>query len=1207
MRLWGIFRFELSYQARRAWPWLILAALLVVSFLMARDNALADAMYAEFYANSPFAIAKTTVIAGMLWLLAGPVLAGEAAARDVATGMHPLTWTAPVSKGEYLGGRFLAALAINAALLFAVQVGIVAGVYSPGIAPQVIGPFRPAAFLTAYAYLSLPSAFTATALQFALATRSGRAMSAYLGSLLLVFIGMFISALLLYERELGKLLDPIGMRYVLDDLAREWTTIEKSTRLLSLQGTVLANRLLWLAVGMSALALTYARFRFAHRVEGRSWLRGRTNLATREARTPAPHVPSAVAPVAIPQVTRANDLATHVRRTFDIARMSFGSIARSLPGLAVLVGIPAMTVFVVLAQMSAMGAPLVPSTARVLRELTGGLSAELAAEPSRWIIVPLFIVYFAGELVWRERDAGIAEITDAMPVSEWTPLVGKLLGLGLLLAAFEAMLMLAGITGQLLLGRRDLEIGLYLQVLFGLQLPEYFLFAVLAVVVHVLADQKYVGHLAAILAYAIIAALAPMLGLEHNLLVYDRGPGWAYTEMRGYGATLGPWLWFKLYWTAWALLLAVAARLMWVRGREGGFGARLREARMRLTRATTATAAVALALVVATGGYIFYNTNILNHYRTAAEVEELRADYERRYRRYESVAQPRLTATSLGVDLRPERRFASIVGTHRLVNGHATAIDSIYVVMPMGGIETRALSFDRPARLVLDDRERGWRTYALGSPLAPGDTLRMEFNVRLEPRGFGNRGADRAIVPNGSAFRAETWLPWVGYQRSRELLTTSSRREHDLAPRPILGSLYDVEGSEPATRGGGVDFEALIGTSEDQVAVAPGELKRTWTEGGRRWFRYASSAPIGNEWPIFSARFVVHEERVGAVTVRIYHHPTHGAHVERTMRAVRDALGYYGAQYGRYPWSHLAIVEYPGAPGNSAHADASIVTHGESFAAWTPREGRLDMPYFVMAHEMGHEFGLPYALVEGLPFMAEGLATYQAMQLVKVSRGDAQFRRLQRFLRLPYPYPPIRHGEPLLRALDPHMARRWGPFAMYALTEYMGADQVNGAIRRLAERSDATDAKPVTTLDLYGELKLAAPDSVKPLLHDLFEVNTLWRLSVAKARADSLPDGSWRLTMDVEARKFVYDSAGVETDVPMDEPLQIGVFGPGDKGDELSAPLYVQTHRVRSGRQTITVTVKGKPVLTGVDPYHLLDWDEKEDDDNLRRVETGGS
>jgi hypothetical protein len=114
MKLWEVFRFEFTYQIRRAWPWLILAVLLVLSFLLARDASLVDAMYEDFFANSSFAVAKTTVIGGLLWLLLAAAVTGEAAARDVRTGMHPLIYTAPISKAEYLGGRFLAALALNA-------------------------------------------------------------------------------------------------------------------------------------------------------------------------------------------------------------------------------------------------------------------------------------------------------------------------------------------------------------------------------------------------------------------------------------------------------------------------------------------------------------------------------------------------------------------------------------------------------------------------------------------------------------------------------------------------------------------------------------------------------------------------------------------------------------------------------------------------------------------------------------------------------------------------------------------------------------------------------------------------------------------------------------------------------------------------------------------------------------------------------------
>ena len=67
-------------------------------------------------------------------------------------------------------------------------------------------------------------------------------------------------------------------------------------------------------------------------------------------------------------------------------------------------------------------------------------------------------------------------------------------------------------------------------------------------------------------------------------------------------------------------------------------------------------------------------------------------------------------------------------------------------------------------------------------------------------------------------------------------------------------------------RGGGIAFDAVMGTAEDQVAVAPGALRRTWTEGGRRYFHYSTDAPIGNEWAFFSANYAVHEVRIGTAS-----------------------------------------------------------------------------------------------------------------------------------------------------------------------------------------------------------------------------------------------------------------------------------------------------------------------------------------------------
>lgn len=116
-----VFRFELAHQTRRIWYWLFFAVLLAVAYLLTRDSSLAEAMREDYFVNSPFAIAKVTVVGGLLWLVTAGAVAGEAAARDVATGMHPLVYTAPIDRAEYLGGRFLAAVVLNAVLLMALQ------------------------------------------------------------------------------------------------------------------------------------------------------------------------------------------------------------------------------------------------------------------------------------------------------------------------------------------------------------------------------------------------------------------------------------------------------------------------------------------------------------------------------------------------------------------------------------------------------------------------------------------------------------------------------------------------------------------------------------------------------------------------------------------------------------------------------------------------------------------------------------------------------------------------------------------------------------------------------------------------------------------------------------------------------------------------------------------------------------------------------
>jgi ABC-type transport system involved in multi-copper enzyme maturation permease subunit len=1215
MKLRTIFRFELVYQLRRASTWLVFAILATIAFLFVRGSFLSDALYAEFFLNSPFIIASTTVFGSLLWLVLGAATAGEIAARDVETGMHPLTYTAPVSKAEHLGGRFLAAFVLNLLILLAVPLGVVLAVYASGVDPELIGPFRPAAYLTAYGFFALPNAFVGTSIHFAWAALGRRALASYVGSVLLIFVayGGFAAVLYYLERQdVAALLDVMGHIFVTSELVLGWTPIEKSTRLIELEGPLLHSRLVWTAVALATLAFTYARFRVEHLTASGWWSRiARFGKPATEAHAPTPSGfdVASTAPISVPHVRQTFGFATRLRQLLAVTGDSFRTLAKSRGGLVLLTGVAAIAVIVLPQNFENMGTPLLPRTEYVLTFLTAPLTQPF----TQWVITPLLIVLYAGELVWRERSAGLGEITDAAPLPDWVRFAGKFLGLALILAVWMALLMLVGILVQVRMGYHNFEIGLYLKAIFGLQLPEYLLFAVLALVIQGLVNQKYLGHLLALVAYVFIA-FAAKLGIDHDLLVYGSAPGWTYTDMRGFGASLGPWRWFMLYWAAWALLLAVVARVLWMRGLEGGLRTRLQQARGRFTRPTAMAATMAAGLVLGLGGFIFYNTNVLNEYATPSERAERQAEYERRFGRYANAPQPGIRATKLHVEIHPRRRAVEIRGTYQLVNGTATPIDTIHLATAPG-VQTGSFTFDRPAAPVVANEELGHTIYALKQSLRPGETLRLSFAVNARPKGFRNSGAGRSVEANSSFFTNE-FLPKLGYQPRRELFGPSERRAHGLPARRLFPSLAEVEAGGDITGEAGEDFtgsgrvtvETVVGTAGDQIAVAPGVLRRTWTNDGRRYFHYATDTPIGNEYRFFSARYAVHEERwtprTGPghpVTIQIFHHPQHAANLGSLLRSVRASLEHNSREYGPYPHSYIRLVENPGG-GVGAHADATTIDYTEGFSRYNPAvdPNGLDMPFAIMAHEMAHQWGVAYALAEGAPLLSESFAWYAAMGVVEETYGRAHLERLRRFFRQPSPIPPIRQSVPLLRAMDPYAAYRKGPAALFALREYMGAERVNLAFRRLREKQRA-GAPPSTTLDLYRELQAVSPDSLRPLLHDLFAANTFWQLKTERATAKQTPAGAWQVTLRIRARKITVDPAGVETEVPMNEWVPVGVFAPTGQGTEFGDTLYLRPHRIRTGPQTITLTVPRKPSDAGVDPYLLLI--DLERFDNVEEVE----
>jgi hypothetical protein len=299
----------------------------------------------------------------------------------------------------------------------------------------------------------------------------------------------------------------------------------------------------------------------------------------------------------------------------------------------------------------------------------------------------------------------------------------------------------------------------------------------------------------------------------------------------------------------------------------------------------------------------------------------------------------------------------------------------------------------------------------------------------------------------------------------------------------------------------------------------------------------------------------------------------------------------------------VRLVEHAG-DSVTLHASAVNVSYQEPFALLNPEKDRrqIDLPFAVVAHEMAHQWwgnALTPAAVEGAGLLTETLSWYSAFGVVEQTLGREHLQRLLEMMREVYLTPASRANVPLLRTDDQFLAYRKGPFAMYALGEYIGVEKVNGALRRLLDRHRS--GHPLATpLDLYRELQAIAPASLHGLLADLFEANTFWELATEGMDTEPLHDGRWRVTLDVRARKVVVDENGAETEQPMDDSIEVGAFaGAPDRGH--GEPLYLDTHRVRSGIQRITVTTSLKPARAGIDPRRLLI--DVNGDDNFKELE----
>jgi ABC-type transport system involved in multi-copper enzyme maturation permease subunit len=1192
-----LFAFELRSHFRRPATWLYVAIMFLMAFFaVSTDAVLVGTALGKVKKNSPFALAQLYAIVLAIGQIITSALVGTTVLRDVEAGVHELLFTTRLRRGGYLGAKYLAAFLAMLLVFAALPAGALLGTVMPWVDAETVQAIRPWDYVHPFLVIGVPGVFFLSAMLFATGSITRSAFAVYVtGILLLVGYNLADDLVRTLDHDaVANLIDPFAVRSIGLE-TRYWTPAEKNVRLLPVDGFLLANRALWTAVGAVLLA---AAFRFTRLEASAPSLRRRARSAAAPA---APAAPAAAAPaMAVAAPVAPPSLAA---AWWSVARFQAAAIVRSVPFLAI------AAIGMINTMMNAWYA----DQSGISRSwpMSWLVAESVVASNATFMLV--LLTFYAGELVWRERQLRADQVVDALPVPTAAVLLGKYAAMLAVLLAYATVTMLAGMLVPVLKGFPSVDVPVFLRQTYPYDFPGWIALTALAFLVQAVVPRKAIGHVIVILAFVGNIALATQ-GYDHGLLQLASPASLTWSDLNGAGDGGASVLTQYGYGASWAALLLVGALLAWTRGTAPApWRARLAARFQGGARLAAAGGAVGMA---GFGGVYFYNANILNAYYTRHTLEEMQAAYERRWRPLEALPTPKIVATSLSVDLAPSALTARIATRYTMVNRAGRPLDSVLVNIDSDGgglaVVTDTLAFDRPAATVAADTVFGVRLLRLATPLAPGDTLRLHVVQRLARRGFPDGSPDRALVRNGTFLNRDRF-PSLGYSRESELGSDELRRTHRLAParralpRSDSAALQRQDFFQDADF---VAFDATVSTDPDQIAMAPGYLQREWTANGRRYFRYVMDAPIPNFFSVLSARWTVTRGAWQGIPIEVYHHPAHRFNVARMIEASQAALALYSREFGPYQHRQLRILEFPRYAG-FAQSFPNTVPYSEAIGFVARVDSTsvedTDLPYFVTAHEIAHQW-FPYqrmaADVEGAQMLSESFSEYAAL-VVTARKHGLPFT--QKFLRSELDgYLRGRAGEtrgerPLTRVdREGYVWYQKGSLALFALRELIGERALHGAIRAYLDEGRFTGPPYATTLDFMRHLTAATPDSLRYALTDYFDTITLWDVRTDSVTSRKRPDGRYDVTVVATARKFRADSLGNETEIPMADYVDVGVFDAPAPGARLGVPLAIRRVKVLTGAMRHTFVVPTPPARAGIDPYTLLI--DRNPGDNTREV-----
>jgi ABC-2 type transport system permease protein len=1189
--MWKFIQYEIKFWLKSPMTWILFGInVLLIGAAVASESITIGGSYGSVYKNAPYVVQNYYAFMSIICLFMTTAFMSATALRDYQCNIQQLIFSSPIKKREYFFGKFIGASVIALIPMLSVSVGVIFGSMMPWVQAERFGPFILQGHLVGILGFAVPNVLFISSIIYAVAIFSKNQIVPYMTALGILVLYIITGVLMqdLDNRWLSVVTDPLGFNS-LDLASKYYTVADKNSHGVPLRGDLLINRLLWISISLITLFFFYLKFSFSSKSNSK-----KAKSIENKKIEPVPFLPKSFV------AKNANSFSWE--SLFSLTWFELRAIIKHPTFIIIaIIGLINLLGSIVSFEGN-YGAKNYPVTYDIVDRINGSYA----------IFIIAIIIFYSGQLVWRDREAKMSEIKDATPTQTSIFFLSKFFALCGMLFILQFLSVLLGIAIQTTKGYTNYNFPVYFKLLLGAYYLKYVWLATLALFFHYLINNRYIAYFA-VIAFSIVNAFVwNALKINSLLVKYGSFPRIDYSDMNQFSPYQQNVPWYAVYWTLGAAIIAFITYFFYTRGKEENFKLRLAHAKIAFRKFKFSFFLLCFVFISCCS-FIYYNTRVLNKFVGENEEESLQIDYEKKYKKYENIPQPTFTHLDYHIDLKPETAEGIVHISCVVKNTSNSTIDKLYITEPQINDSFEVVIPN--ANLLLNDAKVGFRIYALNKIMQPNDSMKIEYTNYIIRNGFKDQASIKTFAHNGTFFSTEAVLPLFGYISANELDDKFKRIKYKL-PVKILAPKLDSTDMNARSKmyfgglSGYVTTNTIFSTAPDQTAIAPGSLIRSWDSLGRKYFQYQLDRPSVNFYSFLSARYKIVRKIHQGVSLEVYYHEAHAANVPNVLKSLEKSFDYYTKNFGPYYHKQMRIIEFPkysffaqSFPGTMPYSE------GIGFIADLRKadEDVIDGLYYIVAHEVGHQWWAHQVIgcnMEGSVMLSETFAQYSALMVMEKAYGK---NKMKKFLKYELDdYLTARgsesKGEVTLDKTteQAHVYYQKGSMAMYYLKEMIGEEKVNIALRSLVNKYAYSGSPYPTSLHAIAEFKKVTPDSLQYIIKDLFQDIILFDNRIESVKSKKIGSHQFEVSIETFSEKMRSDSLGTEKVIPLQDYIDIGIFAKSESKTNLGKTLFMKRIKFTQKKNKFTFLINEEPYRAGIDPYNFLV--DRIPDDNVKII-----